>query len=414
MLRNSAVLFVAALTFFGLGCSDNDGPGGNPGDGSRDFLGSIDPGANTFVLQSLDSTTVDGVRIQVDLLGANLEVDPESSVVALDVRVRNSGNVPLYAPGEIDIELHEPCVVPENADRSDCLPCARICPCCTYAFDYSALLGEDALLSPNETSAPKRWRFHDPGLNAFSFAAKARFGLGPDRPRIEGTVFADKNANGHFDAGEMGFGGGHIEVNGPMINSVTVQVPEDGHFVIPVTDPGLYSLLAVPPPTFAPVHPTTPNPLQVLVPPGESYLHADFGFANDELPVLPPPVGFWEGPPDSLPHDPYGLKEVHLEGNVLVIRVGFSGCSADQPFQLFMLDGFIETNPVGANVVLAHDSRGEMCEAYWERTLYYDLTPILRRFVEIHPNGGQVVVHFMDAEGHVHDFVIGIGFGGKT
>jgi len=407
MVRDSAVLLIAALSFLGLACSDSGDPAGNAGDGSRDFQGSIDPNAGTFVLQSIDSTTVNGVRIRVDLIGSNLEVDPDSSIVALDVSIHNAGNSPLYAPGEIIIGMREPCIVPENADRSDCLPCAMICGCCVYAFDYSSRLGEDSILSPGETSGARRWQFKDPGLHAFSFLARARFGLGPDRPRIEGTVFADKNANGHFDDGEAGFGGGHIEVNGPMINSVTIQVPGDGHYVIPVTAPGLYSLLAVPPPTFAAVHPTTPNPLQVLLPDGESYLHADFGFAND----VPPPgdvqlVGFWEEPPDSLPQDSYRLIDVHLEGTILVIHVGFSGCSPDGPFALFMLDGFIETNPVGAKVVLSFDSPNPTCTAYWERTFRFDLNPILLRFVRTYGHGGQVVVHFVDHEGHVHDFVI--------
>jgi hypothetical protein len=413
MVQRSALLLLSAVSFFGLACSDNGDPG-NSGDGSRDFQGTIDPSAGTFVLESIDSTTVDGVRIRVDLIGSNLEVDPDSSVVALDVRIRNSGNVPLYAPGEIGVERIEPPTVwPINADRSDCLPCMRILPCCTYAFDYSNLLGDDSILSPNETSGAKRWRFNDPGLHAFSFLATAKFGLGPDRPRIEGTVFADKNANGHRDEGEPGAGGGHIVVNGPDTDSLIVQVPPDGHYAFPVTEGGLYSLLAVPPPTFAPVHATTPNPLQVLLPPGESYLHADFGFANDQPP--PPgdvrPIGFWEGPPDSLPHDPYGLKDVHLEGTILVIRVGFSGCSPDQPFALFMLDGFELLRcypcPPRAHVVLSHDSRNEMCEAYFERSLRYDLAPILARFKQLYGHEEQIEVLYHDAQGEIHSFFIG-------
>ena len=407
MVRISALLLIAALSFLGIACSQTD-PDPNSGDGSRDFQGSIDPSTGTFLLESIDSTTVDGVRIRVDLIGSNLEIDPESSVVALDVRIRNSGNVALYAPGEIVIHhLSPPTVWVMNADRTDCLRATSSVPGgCWYGFDYSGLLGDDGILSPEETSGAKRWRFNDPELVGFSFGAEAKFGLGPDRPHIEGTVFADANENGHRDVGEPGAGGGHIMVSGPETDSLIVQVPGDGHYAFPVAKAGLYTLLAVPPPTFAPVHATTPNPLQILLPPGESYLHADFGFANDELPVLPEPVGFWDGPPDSLPHDPYGLKDVHLEGTTLVIRVGFSGCSPDHFFGLFMLGDFQESMPVGAYVVLAHNSGGEMCDAYWERTLRYNLNPILDRFVRMYGHGGQVVVHFHDTEGHVHDFVI--------
>jgi hypothetical protein len=408
-MRHSIFALLAASSILGLACSDGTDP--NPADGSRDFQGSIDPGSKTFVLESIDSTT-NGVRVRVDLLGSNLEVDPESSIVALDVRVRNSGDVALYAPGEILIHHLDPCIVgPENADRSDCLPCMSICPCCTYAYDYSALLGDDGILSPNETSGAKRWRFKDPNLNAFSFAAQARFGLDPDRPRIEGTVFSDLNENGHRDPGEPGAGGVTITVNGPGLDSLVVQVGEDGHYMFPVAEAGLYTLLAVPPPTFAPVHSTTPNPLQILLPPGESYLHADFGFANDELPVLPPPVGFWDGPADSLALDPYHLISVHQIGPILELKVAFSGCSADQPFALFMLDGFIfrrclECPPL-ANLVLSHDSRGEMCEAYFEKTLRYDLTPILARYERLYGREDRIEVLFKDSNGGLHSFFIG-------
>jgi len=412
MVRNPAILLIVALSFLGIACSQTD-PDPNSGDGSREFQGSIDPTAGTFLLESIDSTTVDGVRIRVDLIGSNLEVDTENSVVALDVRIRNSGNVSLYAPGEIVVHhLAPPTVWVTNADRTNCVRTPSSVPGgCSYGFDYSGLLGDDRILSPEETSGAKRWRFSDPELVGFSFGAEAKFGLGPDRPHIEGTVFADVNGNGHRDDGEIGFGGGHIEVNGPDTDSLIVQVPPDGHYAFPVANAGLYTLLAVPPPTFAPVHSTTPNPLQILLPAGESYLHADFGFANDEPPPSGDvkPIGFWDGPPDSLPHDPYGLKDVHLEGTILVIRVGFSGCSPDQPFALFMLDGFAvtaETDLVGASVVLAHDSRGEMCEAYWERTLRYDLNPILDRYVRTFGHGGRVDVRYHDAEGHTHDFVI--------
>ena len=302
-MRHIALLCFAAFSFVSLACSDDNDPG--PTDGSRDFQGSIDPNSGTFLLQSIDSTTVDGVRIHVDLIGSDLEIDPQTSTVALSVSVRNSGNVSLYAPGEIVIHNLVPTTVwPVNADRTDCLPMIRPgidSRGCRFAFDYSALLGDDGILSPSETSAAKRWRFKDPNLVGFSFGAAARFGLGPDRPRIEGVVFSDKNANGHRDPDEMGFGGGTIQVNGPGLDSVMIRVPEDGHYAFPVSQPGLYNLLATPPPTFAPVRPTTPNPLQILLPPGpgglpESYLHADFGFANDDLPVRPEPIGFWDGP----------------------------------------------------------------------------------------------------------------------
>jgi len=419
MARNRVPAILVLASILGVGCSETTDPSHNPADGSSNFQGSIDPSSRTFLLKSIDSTTVNGVRIRVDLVGSNLEVDPATFLVALDVRVRNSGDVALYAPGEIVIHHLEPTTVwPENADRTDCPPTmspmldSRLC---RFAFDYSHLLGEDGILSSGETSGAKRWRFKDPGLTGFSFGAEARFGLGPDRPRIEGTVFADRNENVHRDPDEPGFGGGTITANGPGMDSLSIQVPEDGHYLFPVTEPGLYTLLAMPPPTFAAVHATTPNPLQILLPLGsggmpESYLHADFGFANDYFPPPPPgdatPVGFWDGPEDSLDLDPYGLRDIRLDGLDLELRVGYSGCS-EHPFALYMVGGFMESVPAQARLLLSHDNRGEICLAYQEVTLRYDLGPILRKYKEIYGRVDVIIVNFQDSNGDVYNFLIG-------
>jgi len=413
-----ALVFALATAF--LGCSDSTNPSGTPSDGTRDFQGSIDPTARSFVLKSIDSTGVGGIRIRVDLIGSNLRVDPDLLVVSLDVAVRNLGQGPLHAPGEIDIhDIAPPMVWVLNADRVDCPP--RMGPgidsrLCRFAFDYSTLLGDDLVLSPGETSGAKRWSFRVPGLTGFSFGATARFGLEPGRPRIEGTVWSDGNANGVREPEEPGFGGGTIVVNGPGLDSLVVMVPESGHYVVPVTKAGLYVLLAVPPPTFAAVRPTTPNPLQVLLPPGpdglpESYLHADFGFANEipPPPGEPEPVRFWEGPADSLQLDPYTLLDIRFDGPVveLELHVGFSGCGPLHPFGLYMVGGFQESTPVQANIVLSHDDHGEMCDAWFERTRRYDLTPILQEYRRIYGENGEVIVNFQAWNGEVHSFRIG-------
>ena len=170
----------------------------------------------------------------------------------------------------------------------------------------------------------------------------------------------------------------------------------------------------MPPPTFAPVHATTPNPLQVILPPGpggipESYLHADFGFANDFPP--PPgdaePVGFWEDPSDSLELDPYALLDIRLERLILELRVGFSGCGDRHPFALYMVGGFMESNPVQAKLLLSHDDHGELCDAYFEKTLRYDLSPILREYRRNYGTDGVVIVNFHAWNGEVHSFRIG-------
>jgi hypothetical protein len=415
-------LAALALGLAAAGCSDSTAPPSGSDTGSGSFQGSVDPAGPSFVLDSIDSVIVDGVRVRVDLIGSNLVVDPATHTVSLDVAIRNAGSMALYGPAEVVIfDLKPYMVEPINPDRVENCP-PRESPIidsrgCRYGFDYSALLGDDGILRPGEISASKTWSFHLAEMTAFSFGATARFGITPDRPRIAGTVFADPNRNGQQDPDEPGFGGGTITVNGPGADGVTLMVPPDGHYVVPIGESGLYSLLAVPPPTFAPVMSTTPNPLQVLIVSGadgnpESYLHADFGFANEIFPPPPPPdsvgtVGFWDGPPDSLTMDFYGLLDISFDGRILRLRVGYSGCSPEQPFALFMVGGFKESNPVQADIVLYHDGLGQFCDAYFTKDLAYDLNPILTRYYEATGSYGPILVNFKAFNGEVHSFRLG-------
>jgi hypothetical protein len=414
------VLLALSLGLAAAGCSDSTAPSSGSNTGSGSFQGSIDPGASSFVLDSIDSVIVGGIRVRVDLIGSNLRIDTADHTVSLDVAIRNAGSLPLYGPAEVVIfDLNPYMVEAINPDRVENCP-PRESPIidsrgCRFAWDYSMLLGDDGILSAGETSAAKTWRFHLAEMTAFSFGASARFGITPDRPRIAGTVFADPNRNGQRDPDEAGFGGGTITVNGPGADGVTVMVPPDGHYVVPITQGGLFSLLAVPPPTFAAVVPTTPNPLQVLIVSGadgnpESYLHADFGFANEIFP--PPPdsvgtVGFWDGPPDSLAMDPYSLLDLSFDGRILRLHVGYSGCSPEQPFALFMVGEFAKSDPAQADLLLSHDGLGQLCDAYFTKDLAYDLTPILDRYYRLFGNYGPIIVNFRAQNGEMHSFRLG-------
>jgi len=108
-------------------------------------------------------------------------------------------------------------------------------------------------------------------------------------------------------------------------------------------------------------------------------------------------VGFAPGP-DSLSLDPYHLLQVGVVGHTMKLRVGYSGCGPDQPFQLFMVGGFMESNPLQARLLLSHVG-GQLCDAYFEADLAYDLSPILRE-----SGGAMVRLRFEDATGAVHTF----------
>jgi hypothetical protein len=394
------------------GCSDTTAPVGS-GDGLGDFQGEIDPGAGTVVFQTLDIPVPDGVPIRVQLVGRFLRCPDNARClgISLAVAVRNIDTRTLYAPGAVILSRFNPPTVHPYADNPDWTDCpvygdstgtdstTVAFPGCQYGYDYSNLLGSDNALTPGETSGEKVWTFVETSAS-FSFAARARFALVPnDGTVIAGRFFWDANENGIRDPDEGPFGGGTVTISGPGITGRTVPVDENAGFSISVKEQGLYTLLATPPPTFgfAPIKATTPNPLQVILTSGESFLHADFGWAND-LPVLHPPVQFAD-PGDPLELDPYGLMEARLEGGILFLRVSYSGCGPDHPFQLYMVGGIMESYPAQARLVLSHDDLGELCDAFWTRDLSFDVRPILAL-----NNGQMIILRLVDWNGATHTF----------
>jgi hypothetical protein len=161
-----------------------------------------------------------------------------------------------------------------------------------------------------------------------------------------------------------------------------------------VKHPGLYTLTYIPPPTLAPFAPivfTTPNPLEVLLPPGPDglptpFLDANFGVHSPNAPIGL--VKITDRNPADIPTDPYHLGSAQLRGTILILdELGFSGCSGGHPFDLYMAGGFAESNPVQATLVLSHDDLGELCDAYFEERRYFELAPIVALYREMYDGG---------------------------
>jgi len=416
MRRTRLSLLLGLIPLLAAGCFQSTQPPlGGTGDGLDAFTGSVDPASGSFVLKSLDVPVTDGTPVRVVLIGRFLRTPVAAGQIAVGVRVRNADRRNLYAPAEIVIGNFNPpavSIVPGSADWVTCLRDSAgdstnaVPGGCSYGFVYSDLLGDDGILSPGEESGEKLWLFYDPESVAFSFQAHARFGMEPDRARIMGMFFGDTNRNGVRDNDEGPFGGGAVYVTGPGYQDRYIQVGPDATYTVFVAEPGIYTLRAVPPPTFGivPVEFTTPNPLEVLINPGgdgglRSFLHADFGLANALPPPGVPPVLF-AASADSLTLDGYSLLRVGLDGHVLKLRVGYSGCGPDQPFQLYAVGGIFESVFPQMRLLLSHDDRGELCDAYFERDLAYDLTPILEKT----GGGAMVRLLFEDSTGEVHTF----------
>lgn len=365
-------------------CSDGVDPGDSSNEDPIAHEGRIDPLDGSFVLREI--RTDDGRPIRLQLIGRDLQVDPETATVSLEVALRNGSNIALHPNLYVWLRDFRPeGVMPINADLwppADGLPGPSF-----YGYTYSELLGEDAVLSPGEDSEFKLWTFYDEGLTPFQFHAEVEFSLHPAGAVLAGTVFNDVDGDGVQGGDESGFTAGIVYVDAPNGNTKSLRVGAAGGYETQVTEPGLYTLRYLPPPTLTlvPLEFTTPNPLEVLLTPDSDGLPQDYRDANFGVRTMVPvpPVVITDKSPEEIPSDPYQLRELSLRELVLSADVGFSGCSQDHPFQLYMTGGgFMESNPVQANLVLSHDDRGELCDAFFERRTLFDLTPIVRLYRE--------------------------------
>jgi len=428
-----AAALLACVAVFG--CNESTSPPASVPDGGAEFDGKLDPTSSGFVLKRIESPLPGREFVRVDLIGSNVRTDPNTQTVSIDVALQNAGDQALHVPAIVWLHRFIPAsVMPINADverdeeggPEDSTGTSRVR---AWGFDYSDLLGADGVLEPGESSARKTWQFSDPGLVSFAFAAQAHFGMQPDRPQLSGFVFHDENRNGRRDRGEGPFHGA-VNMTTPDNEVFTAHVGTDGRYRFALDAVGLYQLLYFsvlrdgepqPDPTPPPHDPrilvcvTTPNPLEVLVvagPDGQpmSFEHADFGVAPGPCGVVPPNVpllAMTDRRPEDIEQDPYSLMAAKLEGDILTLRVGISGCSPDHPFALFASRGFMESNPVQTWALLAHDDRGEFCDAWFERTLQFDLAPLRSEHIRAYGRPGVVILRFRDFHGNETRFEFG-------
>jgi len=418
-------LLVLGICLSLAGCSDSTGPGTSSEtgtEGAAALQGNLDPSAESFVLRTLHEPVpgFDG-PIPIQLIGSDLQIDPATETVSLNVVIQNQWTRPLhepilvwlndFTPDEVTVLNadilaapipHPPPWDPEPGPITD--PDTLL----SYGFDYSELIG-DGVLQPGEASSAKTWEFHVPGLVGFSFAARATFGLIPNLPRIAGICFEDVNRNGELDSRDQPLPGGWVVMHDPNGETMMTHPGRIGYYAFSVRVPGLYRLAYRPSPR--PLHQdpvfTTPNPLEVLLPANpdgmpQSFLAAHFGvFFQSPFDTIPPVI-LTEAPLDSLVGAPYEVLRLGLHSDIFSLKVGFSGCQPEHPFTLYMVGGFMESWPVRANLVLVHEL-DEDCDAYFTAELHYSLLPIQRAYREAYGEHGTVILLFRNYEGEVRE-----------
>jgi hypothetical protein len=95
--------------------------------------------------------------------------------------------------------------------------------------------------------------------------------------------------------------------------------------------------------------------------------------------------------------DAWVLDTARIDGDTLHLRVTHGGGCARHGYALIAWNGWLESNPVQVGVLLAHDARGDACEALLFPDLRFDLEPL--RSAWLRDYGGEhgtLVLRFTD------------------
>jgi len=404
------LLFLTAVSLFGC---DGGPSSSTPSDDDvmLDYGGSFD--GQEIVLERFVNDTPHG-PMAVELVAVDVVVDEENGFVDLSVALRNDSDQRIAGPARVYVGDFIPADARvTNSDNQLVDPPIgeEIPPVGPYPswYDYDATFGDDGVLGPRETSQPRLWRVAVEGAGSFSFGAALTFSLNPDRAFVSGWVFVDENANGSFDDNEMPFGIGQMVLFGDDGRVASGRVLENGAWRLPVKEAGLYRVQWFQPPElhttdFALLCTTTPNPREVLIVAGadgslRSLSDVNFGVVNGPCPPAPghDAVRLTHAPADSIPTDDFALitaRTIASPGTpdgvttwFVEVTVGFSGCSPEHPIWAFAGADFMDTNPPSTWLRLQHDDRGELCEAWFEETRVFDLTPLVLAYRRIFGDG---------------------------
>ena len=127
-------------------------------------------------------------------------------------------------------------------------------------------------------------------------------------------------------------------------------------------------------------------------------------------PTLPPPgssiIIDFDRSQEIWPRDAWDFGTAAVVDGALEIEVAFGGGCQDHDFWLVAVRGFRDIPTVGpvttaaVPILLAHDSHGDMCEAYITELLRFDLQPLRAAFDDEYGNRvGRVVLRVPMGQG---------------
>jgi hypothetical protein len=103
---------------------------------------------------------------------------------------------------------------------------------------------------------------------------------------------------------------------------------------------------------------------------------------------------------EALPDDAYQLIAArHAGGDVIEVDVGYSGGCETHAFVLCWDGEFMESDPIQVRLDLRHEAFGDMCEAYIEETLAFDVSSLREAYATFYGgDSGVIVLNFVGDE----------------
>lgn len=84
---------------------------------------------------------------------------------------------------------------------------------------------------------------------------------------------------------------------------------------------------------------------------------------------------------ENLEMDVYFIEEITIQGDILNIIISYTGGCEKHYFKLVTSSNFTIVNQIcRSRLILSHDANGDMCKRIVEEHLYYDLSPLKKRY----------------------------------
>jgi hypothetical protein len=110
-----------------------------------------------------------------------------------------------------------------------------------------------------------------------------------------------------------------------------------------------------------------------------------------------PSVIITDAPPESIPLDPFGLEGIAIVEDTITLNVTYSGGCKEHCFSLYMSPAsFLESSPVQANLYLRHNSNGDACEAFINKTISFDLRPIAELYKSLYGIYDEIAINVFE------------------